>query len=168
MATTFDIRLGREEDLAAIPVVEIAAAKLFPADRLPDPEETLSYQALVAALDNGLLWVAQSGTLTVGFAVATTIGDILHLEEIAVSPDFGRRGIGTALLQRVSDEAQKRKLASVTLTTFEDLPWNALFYEREGFQKLSPEKTGERLQYILDAEQRAGLIGRVAMVLPII
>ena len=49
-------------------------------------------------------------------------------------PAFGQRGVGMALVQTVCAYAVAEQWAGVTLTTFRDMPWNAPFYERLGFE----------------------------------
>lgn len=44
---------------------------------------------------------------------------------------------------------------ALTLTTFCDVPWNAPFYARLGFQRLTWQEAGERLRAILGHEQRS-------------
>lgn len=45
----------------------------------------------------------------------------------------------------------------MTLTTFRDVPWNAPFYARRGFELLDDTTIGERLQTILEKEAGHGL-----------
>lgn len=83
--------------------------------------------------------------------------------ELAVEPRFGRRGIGSALMHRAMAEAERRSYPRVTLTTFEDLPWNAPFYRRLGFRVLSGSDLTEPLRRLLEIEEALGMSRRVAM-----
>jgi GNAT superfamily N-acetyltransferase len=88
-----------------------------------------------------------------------------HLEQLAVHPDHGRRGIGTALVEAVCAEAAARGFDRVTLRTFADIAWNGPFYARLGFTELVPDPAW--MAPMLDAEERIGLPQsgrRVAMV----
>lgn len=49
-------------------------------------------------------------------------------------PEHGRRGIGGALVGSVCDWARASGIASVTLTTYREIPWNEPFYRRLGFE----------------------------------
>jgi predicted N-acetyltransferase YhbS len=91
------------------------------------------------------------------------MGDGLHLAGLAVHPDFGRRGIGAALVQRVLQIARDRALAGVILTTFDDLPWNGPFYRRLGFRVLAERDLSPFLAATLQRERAAGMQERVAM-----
>ncbi len=56
------------------------------------------------------------------------------LDEVAVAPAHGRRGIGRALVDEVVAWAAAGGFPSVTLATFRDVPWNAPYYEKLGFE----------------------------------
>jgi ribosomal protein S18 acetylase RimI-like enzyme len=118
---------------------------------------------LEKATDNGLLLVATSQHLVVGFAMAQEQDGFLHLAVMAVHPDHGNRGFGRELLMAIIHEARLRKSPGVTLTTFEDLPWNAPFYQKAGFRVLSDSELSPSLRNILSLEARLGMMHRVAM-----
>ncbi len=56
-------------------------------------------------------------------------------------------------------------LLEVTLSTFQEVPWNMLFYTRLGFEVIPPEELGPALLAVLQEESRRGLAPalRVAM-----
>ena len=86
-----------------------------------------------------LLFVMVGGVFAgTEIALVSLRGGMLYLDQISVHPDQGQRGIGAALLTRVIDEAKRRKLRRVALSTFRDLPWNAPFYARLGFEVVQP------------------------------
>ena len=91
----------------------------------PDDDEDRLSQAVV---------VFASGDPAVGFASVEVVDGAAHIWQLSVDPDFGRQGRGRALVERVCAWAQEQRLASVTLTTFRDVPWNAPFYARMGFE----------------------------------
>jgi GNAT superfamily N-acetyltransferase len=155
-----------------LPPLERAAGRRFPPERIPDPEHTYPVAELESARLNGLLLVAaadaDAGAPAVpeepaGFAVCTVIEGWLHLEEVSVHPDHGRRGLGRRLVDAVAGLAEARGLAGVTLTTFEDVPWNAPFYGRMGFQVVPDAEMPEWLAARLADEAASGLTRRVAM-----
>ena len=117
--------------------VDRAASALFaPTGLLSDEalKDHVPVDILASAAENGDLFTARldSGT-AVGFALVSLRGGTLYLDQISVHPDHGQRGIGADLLTRVIDEAKRRKLRRVTLSTFRDLPWNGPFYAKHGF-----------------------------------
>ena len=157
------IRNAHETDLPGLAPIELAAGGAFPRDRLPDPDATYPLAFLERALEEALLFVAEVTGTVVGFSTCLAVDTYLHLDEVSVHPDYGRRGIGRALTQRVIDESAMRGLAGVTLTTFSDFAWNAPFYRTLGFRETvdRPPHVVARLQQ----ERRQGLQNRVGMIL---
>ena len=150
------IRCARPPELTYLADIERKAASLFPAERVADPAATLPMAQLQAALAAKLLFVAVEDDQLRGFAACRVVDRYLHLDELSVHPDYGRRGIGQALVSRVLVEAQQRQWAGVTLTTFADLPWNAPFYARRGFVELPEQSWGPELCKIIEREQMLG------------
>ena len=68
-------------------------------------------------------------------------------------------------MQTVCDWARERGFASVTLTTFRHLAWNAPFYARSGFAVLGDQELTPALRQRLQAEADMGLdpTKRIAM-----
>ena len=165
----YTIRLAREGDIDALPGIERAANRLFAAwgwdeDLLAGATPP---EALHMALAAGRLWVAaDADDRPVGFAVASIVDGRAHLDEIDVHPDHGRRGLGRALVEQVCAWAAAGGLPAVTLTTERDIPWNAPFYRRLGFEVLPPSAWTPGLRAIVAHETLAGLdpAGRVVMI----
>ena len=112
-------------------------------------------EGLLRAIGDGRAWVAVDDEAVIGFAIAWTVDGEGHLDEVAVAPDHGRRGVGRALVDEVVAWTAARQLPSITLTTFRDVPWNAPYYEKLGFvtvTELSPA-----LQALLDEQATWGL-----------
>ncbi|MGE0622431.1 MAG: GNAT family N-acetyltransferase [Pseudomonadales bacterium] len=158
------IRRANPQDVAWLGSVELAAATLFPPGRIPDPGEVTDASELAEACANGLLFVADADGVPVGFATCCVEGEHLHLDELAVHPDDGRRGLGRRLVTRVIEEAAARSLAGVSLTTFADLPWNGPFYTSMGFRAPPEPALGDFLREALASERARGLTNRVAMI----
>ena len=165
-AALYQVRLAEKADLAFLQEIEQAADTLFPVGRLPTHADTMPIAELESARDNGLLWVATLADEIVGFAMSQESAGFLHLAAIAVHPDHGRRGVGTQLVKAVIQQAGCRKLSGVTLTTFQDLPWNAPFYMRLGFHILPRSELSPMLCDILAQEANLGMKYRVAMLYP--
>ena len=150
-----------------LPELERAAGRLFEGWGLPASvlEETTRLADFREAQQEGRVWIALLGDdRPVGFALVEILTASVHLEELDVHPDHGRRGIGRALVAAVCRAAEARELP-VTLTTFRDIPWNAPFYERLGFRILEADELGDELLEIVSDESRRGLPAdrRVAM-----
>src|SRR4029077_16584665 len=132
----YSITNARPQDLAPLPAIELAAARLL-AGHAPESvlNETTSPVVLKRALEEGRLWVALADDRPVGFAHVEVIEhNAAHLEEIDVDPAHGRHGLGRKVVLQVCDWAAGNGFASVTLTTFRDVRWNMRFYERLGFR----------------------------------
>lgn len=84
----------------------------------------------------------------------------LHLDQIAVRPDAGRRGIGTMLLRAAMGEVLARGQDRLTLMTYADVLWNGPWYAREGFVEIGPDShplEWERLAPLRRIESDLGL-----------
>jgi GNAT superfamily N-acetyltransferase len=130
------VRPAQEQDLPHLPEIEAATAKLFAPlglDELFSPSADRLAQ-IRPYFDAGHIWVAvyDDGD-PVGFAMAAVIDGGAHLEEVDVLPDYGRRGIGSALIERVCQWARDHELATIALSTQKNVPWNMPFYEKLGF-----------------------------------
>ncbi len=133
------VRSGRNEDLATLRQIELSAAALFsPSDLPPELPQATSVSELARVLADGLLWVAQDERAEpVGFVACKLFGTALHILEMDVTPDRGRRGIGSLLLQHaITCAGQMPRVDVLTLTTFRHVAWNAPFYTKNGFKAL--------------------------------
>lgn len=165
--TPYTIAVARSEDLARLPEIELAAARLLagyaPVSVL---SETTSHDILQLAQREGRLWVALAADDPVGFAhVEVLDADTVHLEEIDVHPDHGRRGLGARLVMHICRWAADRGFQSVTLTTFQDVPWNMPFYARLGFEIVAVDALPPALRAIVEDETRRGLDPRRRVVM---
>jgi GNAT superfamily N-acetyltransferase len=158
------VRLAVLEDAASLPEVEQSAGNSF--HLIPDlawvaddgvmpAEQHREYIARAAE------WVAESDTGTLlAFLAAEQIGSELHIWELAVREDYQRQGIGVRLVEAALAVARQRRLEALTLTTFNDVPWNAPWYARLGFEVVTDHP---RLATIVRAETERGLPRRCAM-----
>lgn len=160
------IRTARRDELPALAAIERRAAERFGGEQLPAAlrEHTVPLDQLEASCQAGLVWVAATpdGAL-VGFLVATVEDGFVHLVELSVLPSWGRQGVGAALLAALLARAQDHGAAAVTLTTFEQVPWNAPWYRRRGFEPVPPAACPPHLQRHLANECAAGMPQRVAL-----
>lgn len=166
----YEIRLATPEDIPCLPAIELAAGELFSqfeftANLSDDPTPLEEFYE--AAADN-LLWVAAlPDGKPIGFALAYMLDGSLHLQEVDVLPEYGRRGIGAKLVQAVIDWARFSKIPAVTLTTFRDIPWNAPFYQKLGFRISEPAELTLELIQIVEKEESCGLARELRAVMRI-
>ena len=159
MDSRYRIAIARPEDVPALAAIEIAAAELF-RGHVPDLlfSQTTDERELREAQASGLLWVALAGDDPVGFALVEALTERwLHLEEMDVHPQHGRRGIGAALLNHLCEWAAERGYSEITLTTFRDVPWNLPFYARHGFEEVQTDSVRPELAAIIAEESARGL-----------
>ena len=167
MGPAYETKLARKRDISIIPSIELAAARLL-ADHAPEAilGETSSQQELENAQANGHLWVALADDVPVGFAQIELLEPgAVHLKEIDVLPEHGRRGLGRKLVMTVCEWAANSGYKSVTLTTFRDVAWNMPFYAQLGFEEIPDKELIAALLEILQGEASRGLdpARRVAM-----
>lgn len=155
------IRLAREDEIETLRRIERSAAQSF---RLIEAFSWLAVGDVQSAerhrdlIGKGTNWVAAAGDdEPVGFLSAEIIGRDLHIWEISVDHLHQGFGIGRKLIGHATDEAARRNLDAVTLTTFRTIPWNCPFYERLGFRTLDDDALSPRLADVLDEEAGHGL-----------
>ncbi|MDW3560942.1 GNAT family N-acetyltransferase [Enterobacter cloacae] len=164
------VRPTRPGDVTALPAIERAAGERFrdyPELAWLAEGDVISAEQHLDYAERGLSWLALANELPVGFILAETHVSSLFIVELSVHLDWQGKGIGRRLIACVADQACKRGLASLTLTTFRDVPWNAPFYARLGFEMittLTPELREKR-----EEETAHGLAydARCAMRLPL-
>ena len=84
--------------------------------------------------DAGGLWVATlEGDRPVAAIRFRPLDDSLYIEQLDVLPAFAGRRLGAALLDRAEILAREAGLGALLLSTFRDVPWNAPWYRRIGF-----------------------------------
>lgn len=144
------VRPTRPGDVTALPAIERAAGERFrdyPELAWLAEGEVISAEQHLDYAERGLSWLALANDQPVGFILAETHVSSLFIVELSVHLDWQGKGIGRRLIACVADQARKRGLASLTLTTFRDVPWNAPFYARLGFEMittLTPELREKR------------------------
>ena len=124
-AVAWKIRAFRAADTAAI--AEILRGSAEAAQWPPE-----SY-ARLAESPGGMVIVCEAGSRLVAFLAARQAADEAEILNIAVSPNFRRKGVASALLARIIEEFGRSAIARVFLELREsNLPARNL-YERHGF-----------------------------------
>lgn len=160
----FEIRPAKESEIVLLAEIESQADNLFPTGLIPAESEPYPFESHQRALEVGGLLVACVGDKPVGFASAEPQSEAWHLFLLAVLPEWGRKGIGRALLDRVIANASANAASSLSLTTFAHIPWNGPFYQSAGFSLLEYRQCPQYLKDLLNNEAAAGFNHRVAMV----
>lgn len=121
-------------------------------------DEPLSVADLAVFQEDGRAWVATvQGDQPVAYLLVEVVDGGAHIEQVSVHPDHSRQGIGRALLDTTEIWAAGLGLTALTLTTFANVPWNAPYYQRLGFQIMKSDEIGSGLHQIRELEAERGL-----------
>jgi GNAT superfamily N-acetyltransferase len=164
----FAIRSVRPQEFATLVEIELAAGRAFAEVGLPEiaADDPGSPAELAAFLQTGSGWAAtDDDDRPVAYLLSIAVDDCAHIEQVSVEPDHARRGIGAALIDHLAAIAKGEGRAGLSLTTFRDVPWNAPYYARLGFDIVAPEAYGPQLAALVAHEAQAipGDAPRVAM-----
>lgn len=121
-------------------------------------QDTLSTDELERSLSENGLWVAEWEGQPAGFLASHLYSDLLYIREVDVLQNYGRRGIGRALVGRAFEHARSLSLALVFLRTFRDVEWNAPFYGKLGFTEIEEDGWTEAMKEIVRREDDWGLV----------
>ncbi|MGC5011595.1 GNAT family N-acetyltransferase [Streptosporangium sp. DT93] len=150
--STSEVRWARREELAGLVAVELAADGLFAQVGITFPPGT----TMIEEVDDPSR-VLVAGEPPIGFALFGTVDGQVHLDQLAVHPDHGRRGAGGHLVEALCAHAVATGHAAVTLTTYRDVSWNAPWYARRGFSVLEAGQWGPELAGLVRHERELGI-----------
>jgi predicted N-acetyltransferase YhbS len=156
----FKIRLARTDDLPLIREIERAAGELFRETEFSfvADDEPMSIEILREHQREGDVRVAvDNKDQPIGFAVTCIIDGAVHLHEISIHPAQGRKGVGRQLIFAVCEWAKEKGKSAVTLSTFQNIAWNAPYYARLGFRTLEEQELTDGLREIRTHEAQLGL-----------
>lgn len=154
------IRAVRPNELPLLQEIERAAGRCFRDIGMPEiaDDEPLPLGELARYQLAGLAWAAVTDAdFPVAYLIADRVEGNIHVEQVSVHPDSSRRGIGRSLLDHLADHATREGTPALTLTTFTQVPWNAPYYSRCGFQILDDSTLTLGLRRIREREAEHGL-----------
>ncbi len=162
------IRPARPDDLPKLARLEQASAERFRASPHQYASELPTFDAehLAALQAGGSVFVAtDEHDEPIGMAIGGVLGGEAYLHELDVLEGHGRRGVGRALIGRVAEWARAAGHTTLALSTFSDVPWNAPYYARLGFEVVPLEAYGpeQRAQRAKDGAAGMRLESRVIM-----
>jgi GNAT superfamily N-acetyltransferase len=139
------IRPCRDDERAAILAIVNAAAEAYrgviPADRWHEPY--MDEAELDAQLDEGVVfWGYEADGELAGVMGIQARGDVDLIRHAYVLPGRQGEGIGRALLEHLRGLAGRPMLVG----TWADAVWAIRFYERNGFELVSPEEKAALLR----------------------
>ncbi len=170
------IRAASERDLPRLQEIEVLAGAAFLDVGMAEiaQADPPTVAALRSYVEGERCWVAtlsgaqkqpdlNAGVNTnaeaavAAFVILDVVDGQAHIEQISVDPSYARRGIGSQLIEHVSEWAGQQGCDAVTLTTFENVPWNAPYYRRCGFRVLQLSEVGPELAELRRREIEHGL-----------
>ncbi|MFJ4839411.1 GNAT family N-acetyltransferase [Streptomyces sp. NPDC088746] len=154
------IRPVNVEELPLLQDIERAAGQCFRDVGMPEiaEDEPLPIGELGRYLRDGTAWVAvDPADAPVAYLIAEPVDGNLHVEQVSVHPDHARRAVGRGLLDHLARHAAACGTPALTLTTFADVPWNAPYYARCGFELLDDSEIAPGLREIRRQEAAHGL-----------
>lgn len=119
------VRRPRREDLKRIVAIENSS--------FADPWAAAALQSELVPDYLRRPLVAEAGGRIVGYLMAWSVVDILHVLNIATDPAWRRRGVGRALLLAAAAEAREAGLERATLEVRRSNRGARDFYRRYGF-----------------------------------
>ncbi|MGY2239071.1 GNAT family N-acetyltransferase [Pseudomonas gingeri] len=140
------VRPARPDDIPALAAVERSAASIFREIGLAwvAEGEPLPGDYLEQLCRHHTLWVAVDGAdQPVGFLAAETMDRSFFIVELSVHAAHQKRGLGAQLMAAAIACAKAEQFATVSLTTYRHLRWNAPFYARLGFVEVEAGSLGE-------------------------
>jgi predicted N-acetyltransferase YhbS len=93
----------------------------------------------------------------VGFVMFAPLTMRFYIEELDVLTGWAGRRIGAALLDRVEVLAREAGARRLVLSTYREVPWNAPYYRRLGFEVIEREQLDARLRALRALHVARGL-----------
>lgn len=173
--TAYALRLAGPDELEHAIAIDDAALQVYAAAGIvialadDHPFVRAEYASWREVLEGAGLYFAMVDGVRAGFYALGHIEGQAHLEQLSVRPEYGRKGLGRALLEHACELAQARGERAVWLTTYAHVPWNRPFYERHGFRVVHERECLNEIRQILAAqrevlplpEQRVAMVRRL-------
>ena len=155
----FTIRKARHADIQQLGSVERSAAEIFRTvglDYLCDGP-TVDPSFLASMIASNHLWVAvDRSDKPIGFSGGENVEGNFHLVEISVAQWYQGKGVGRVLMGLLTDAVRREGYKTITLTTYRHLPWNGVWYSRQGFVEVPVVEMGPEYWRIWQIEAQHG------------
>ncbi len=153
------LRLARLDDIAALARIQRDADTRFLAVGHPELADGDAIPDDVArrAIAEGRIVVAEVEGAVAGWVYMGRVDGEPCLGQLSVAVAQGRRGVGSALVRAVIEQARAADEASVVLNTQGDVAWNRAWFERFGFAVVARDAASDALRSIERAQTSGGL-----------
>jgi GNAT superfamily N-acetyltransferase len=156
----FAIHTGTPADLATLVAIDDDASRLYAQAGLHidfPPEHPFAVAERASwrrSLELGRTFMAiDDAGAPLGFAALDLVDGAPYLDQLSVRLASMRRGFGRALLGRAIDWARDHG-AALWLNTYDHLPWNRPFYEKEGFVVVPAVEWGPNMTAIVEDQRQ--------------
>jgi GNAT superfamily N-acetyltransferase len=162
------IRPPRLDELETLRSIERDAGRAFAAIGLAEiaADEPPSLADLESHRASGRAWVAvDEQDRPIAYLISSVVDGSAHIDQVSVLSEHAGRGLGAALIDHLAATARAEERPALTLTAFRDVPWNAPYYRRLGFEIVRPADQGPELAVLVRREAATipGNAPRVAM-----
>jgi len=114
---------------------------VIPPDRWHEPYMPVS--ELDTEIEAGVrFWGYEADGELIGVMGIQDVEDVTLIRHAYVAPGSQRRGVGSALLEQLLASTDR----PILIGTWAAADWAIRFYERQGFELVSPERTAELLK----------------------
>jgi ribosomal-protein-alanine N-acetyltransferase len=101
-----------------------------------------SQSRFITSIENSsnLCYCLSQNGKTIGYLIAMLAGDTADILNIGIDPDFKMQGYGTALLNHLIEELNKRNIFEILLEVRAGNKSAIQFYKKQGFKEISIRK----------------------------
>jgi len=149
----FTVRAAVTEDSQALSRCITAAYSVYKDRNIDLPDVSIDIDL---SIDTRTVWIAQIKDMIVGVIVLTTYPDHLLLENIAVHPDHGGKGIGKALIRLAESECAEQRLHEIRLSTHRDIAENINLYKHLGWHVIDDIGNKIHMSKTIETVRHAG------------
>ena len=171
MSSAYSIERGVPSHAERLREIERAAGAMFRdvgMGDVADHDPTDASYLEECANDGRLLVALAPAGEVAGFLIWSYMDGNAYVEEVAVHPRHAGHRLAARLIDALAD-AVRGSARAITLATFREVPWNAPYYAKLGFEELSRSAVGrehiqawqEQADMGLDMSKRLFMIRRV-------
>lgn len=154
-----EIRPAALSEFALLPSIEAEADAAF--ETLNPPLNTSDFPPPALPAEYAAAFhIMVAGRPPAGFIRLEIVDGQAHVEQLAVSPEYARQGIGRSLVGAAKAWALEAGFHSMTLCTFAEVPFNAPFYASCGFSELPHGEWTPGLAKLREQEAALDTVGR--------
>ena len=156
MISEFTIRKLPEDSAPKLQQIELNAGRRFADIGMPKVAYAppTDIRILQDAARLGYLWGAFLSDELTGFILCDHIDDHFLIRQLSVLPGHAGLRIGSHLIEKARQKAKRIGCGRLILSTFRQVPWNAPYYEKLGFEIVSSEDFPDFIHHLRSVEAR--------------